>query len=113
MNWQSLKTSPTVTVAESVLDALSLWQAGLREVTCVFGVQGVTDDLKELVRRFEVKELTLCLDGDAAGQAATQRLAEAFQDLKIASAKMPDDKDPYQVLRVHSCFGTWPGAPSR
>ncbi len=98
LNWQSLKTSPTVTVAESVLDALSLWQAGLREVTCVFGVQGVTDDLKELVRRFEVKELTLCLDGDAAGQAATQRLAEAFQDLKIASAKMPDDKDPNQVL---------------
>ena len=98
LNWQSLKTSPTVTVAESVLDALSLWQAGLREVTCVFGVQGVTDDLKELVRRFDVKELTICLDGDPAGQAATQRLAEAFQDLKIASAKMPDDKDPNQVL---------------
>ena len=99
LNWQSLKTSPSVTVAESVLDALSLWQAGLREVTCVYGAQGLTDDLKELVQQFEVRELTLCLDGDAAGQAASQRLADSFRDLKVSVAKMPDGKDPNQVLQ--------------
>ena len=99
LNWQSLKASPSVTVAESVLDALSLWQAGLREVTCVFGVQGLSEDLKELLQRFEVKELTLCLDGDSAGQAATQRLAQVFEDLKISQVVLPDGKDPSQILQ--------------
>lgn len=101
LNWQSLKASPSVVVAESVLDALSLWQAGLREVSCVFGVQGLTDDFRDLIKRFEVQELTLCLDGDRAGQEATARLGRVLQELnlKASTITLPDGKDPSQILK--------------
>jgi DNA primase catalytic core len=100
LNWQAMKACPSVNVAESVLDALSLFQAGLRESTCLFGVQGLTDDFQELLARYKVSELTLCFDGDRAGLEATQKYTELFQSrgLKVLSARLPEGKDPNQVL---------------
>ena len=40
LNWPALKTSSRVVLTESVLDALSFWQAGIREVSCLHGVSG-------------------------------------------------------------------------
>ena len=101
LNWQSLKISPSITVAESVLDALSLWQAGVREATCIYGVQGLTEDFKALVKRFEVKDVTLCLDGDRAGQEATQKTSSILREmgLQVSSVILPDEKDPSQLLQ--------------
>ena len=51
LNWQALKSTQVIVVAESVLDALSLWMAGCGEVTCLYGVQAIPRDLLELMGR--------------------------------------------------------------
>ena len=100
LNWQALKASSSVLVAESVIDALSLWQAGAREATCVYGVQGLTEDFRVLLKRFEVKEVTLCLDGDRAGLEATQKFSGVFQEmgLQVSAVRLPEGQDPSQLL---------------
>jgi DNA primase len=100
LNWQALKASSSVVLAESVIDALSLFQAGIRESTCLFGVQGLNSDLEELLRRFKTDEVTFCLDGDRAGLEATQKFTGLFQSrgLRVATVRLPEAKDPNQVL---------------
>lgn len=100
LNWVALKSSQRLYVTESVLDALSLWQAGLREVTCLHGLSGLPADLKELMKRHKTRQVVLCLDGDAAGQAALPRLTELLTgfDVEVQSIKLPGGKDPNELL---------------
>ena len=101
LNWQALKVSSSVVVAESVLDALSLWQAGVREASCIYGVQGLTEDFRSLLKRFEVKEITLCLDGDRPGLEATAKLSGILRELglEVSAVRLPEGQDPSQILQ--------------
>lgn len=101
LNWQALQTCTSAVVTESVLDALSFWRAGQTGVTCLYGVQGIPEGFEELLKSYGIQELTLALDGDRAGQAATQRLAQSFSQRGFACSalEMPDGKDPNQVLQ--------------
>ena len=100
LNWQALKANREVWLAESVFDALSLWVAGCREVTCIYGVQGFTRDHEELFGRFATAEVRFCLDGDAAGRKATERLGAQLmgKGLRCLSVPMPDNQDANTVL---------------
>jgi len=101
LNWQALKVSSSIVVAESVLDALSLWQAGVREASCIYGVQGMTEDFRALLKRFEVKEVTLGLDGDRAGLEATGKVSAVLREmgLEVSAVLWPEGKDPNQLLQ--------------
>ncbi|MFN8613794.1 MAG: CHC2 zinc finger domain-containing protein [Vulcanimicrobiota bacterium] len=107
LNWLCLRTSSRIYVTEGVLDALSLWQAGLREVTCLHGLAGVSGDLKELLKRHRTKEVVLCLDGDKAGQDALLRLQETFEGLRVsvASLQLPAGQDPNLMLQTLGASG--------
>jgi len=100
LNWQALKLSPQIVVAESVIDAMSVWVAGCREVTCLFGVQGLPQDLSELLGRFATREVLLCLDADDAGRDATARLSIALsgRGIHCFRAELPDGHDANQIL---------------
>jgi len=101
LNWLCFKTSSRIYVTEGVLDALSLWQAGIREVTCLHGLSGLSGDLKELLKRHKTQEVVLCLDGDKAGLEALPRVQEAFSNLglTVTHHKLPDGKDPNAMLQ--------------
>ena len=100
LQWQSLKQARRVWVTESVLDAFSLWMAGVRDVTCLFGAGSLPPDLEALLGRFGTPEVVFCLDSDRAGQDATQRFAERLQvkGLRCFSVALPIGKDPNQAL---------------
>ena len=100
LNWQVLKSTQVIVVAESVLDALSLWTAGCGEVTCLYGVQGIPRDLHELLGRYAIREVRFCLDADEAGREATTRLGQllARQDIRWSTILLPEGRDPNQVL---------------
>ncbi|MCE7874508.1 toprim domain-containing protein [bacterium CPR1] len=100
LHWQALQGSPTIWVAEGPLDALSLWQAGLKSSTCLFGLQPPWPDFEELLRRYGVREVRLCLDGDEPGQKALPRLASWFtgQGLQCQTARLPEAFDPNRLL---------------
>ncbi|MBI4869004.1 MAG: toprim domain-containing protein, partial [Candidatus Wallbacteria bacterium] len=99
LNWQALRSCTRLVVAESVLDALSVWAAGVRDVTCLYGVGGLPCDLDDLLKRSSVKELVWCLDADRAGREATQRLAGRLES-RFASrtVELPEGQDANAVL---------------
>jgi DNA primase catalytic core len=70
------KSHPTLFLTEGILDGLSLWQAGLRNVIALYGAQGWTADHETLLRAHGVSEVVLCLDQDEAGHAAATKLKE-------------------------------------
>ena len=100
LNWQGLKLSPTAVLAESVLDALSLWRAGVPEATCLYGVQGVPQNFEETLSDSGIREVVFCLDGDRAGKAATEKLSGRFQarGLRCSRVDLPESKDPNKIL---------------
>ena len=73
-NGACAKTNPTLMVVEAILDGMSLWQAGFKNVIALYGTGGWTADHEKLLREQGTTEVYLCLDNDDAGRAATERL---------------------------------------
>src|SRR5690606_28947867 len=59
--------SPEVILAESVIDALTFWSAGLRNVTCIWGTEGFTDDHLTAFKTKKTRRVFLAYDSDEAG----------------------------------------------
>ncbi len=73
-NAAAAKTSQTLFITEAILDGMSLWQAGYRNVIALYGTNGWTGDHEQLLRENGATEAYLCLDNDEAGATATARL---------------------------------------
>ena len=69
-------TSPELILCESLIDALTFWQAGFRNVTCAYGVNGFTDEHRAALRDAGTKCVLIAFDRDAAGDAAAEKLAD-------------------------------------
>lgn len=100
LNWQSLQLSSSVLITESVLDALSFWRAGITNVTCLYGVQGMPRDFGDVLMAAGVRELSFCLDADKAGKDATRRYCASLTErgFRCHTLELPDAKDPNQLL---------------
>lgn len=101
LQWQALKRGPRVYLAESVLDALSLWQAGVKDVTCLYGAGHLHSDLEALLGKLGTQEVVFTLDGDQAGLAGVQRLSQQIvqRGIHCSWTPLPDGKDPNQLLQ--------------
>ena len=73
-NGAAAKLSQSLFVTEAILDALSLWQAGFKNVIALYGANGWTTDHEKLLDENGTTEVYLCLDNDATGAEATARL---------------------------------------
>jgi DNA primase catalytic core len=75
-NGASAKTNPALFMTEAILDGMSLWQAGFRNVIALYGGNGWTPGHETLLRESNTREVFLCLDNDESGRTATERLKE-------------------------------------
>jgi hypothetical protein len=64
-----------VILCEALIDALTFWAAGYRNVTASYGVEGFTADHLAAFRRHGVQRVLIAYDRDAAGDAAAAKLA--------------------------------------
>ena len=107
INWHALRAASVggrsqkkaVVVAESVFDALSLWVAGIRDVTCCFGVSSLPVDLTESLKRYQVTKATFFFDGDEAGRKGARARASELTGKQIhcSVVDLPSG-DPNEVL---------------
>src|SRR5580658_4426378 len=74
-NEQALEASKEIILCESLIDALTFWCAGFRNVTASYGVQGFTDDHREAFERHGTRQAILAYDRDEAGEKAAVTLA--------------------------------------
>jgi DNA primase catalytic core len=88
-------------LCESIIDALTLWCAGFRNVTCSYGVNGFTDAHRALIEEVKPNRLVLCYDNDDAGNNAAPKLAEELtaKGVHVVRAKLPPGKDINNVAR--------------
>ncbi|ULH27676.1 CHC2 zinc finger domain-containing protein [Leptospira weilii] len=71
-------------LCESVLDALTFWENGIRNVTCSYGVEGYTEELHERILEKGISKIYIAYDGDAAGDKGAMSLYERFKKEKVA-----------------------------
>ncbi|MDC9583301.1 CHC2 zinc finger domain-containing protein, partial [Xenorhabdus sp. PR6a] len=74
-NEQALQASKSLILCESLIDALSFWVAGYRNVTAAYGVNGVTADHWLAFEQHGIKQILIAFDNDTAGNNAAVKLA--------------------------------------
>jgi DNA primase len=84
LNFQAARSSSEVILAESVLDALSFHHAGISTAIPIYGTNGFTAEMLDLLKREQVRRVILALDGDDAGRKATASLKEKLTAAGIA-----------------------------
>ena len=75
-NVAALKDSKEVIVCEALIDALTFWVAGYRNVTAAYGVEGFTSDHLDAFQRYGIERVLIAYDRDDAGDRAAVKLAE-------------------------------------
>jgi len=96
--------SDHVYVVESPMSVLVLKSRGIDNVVATFGAK-VDKQQLELLRRFN--SLTVFMDGDLPGRAATQHLVEELNCYtKVAIIETPDDEDPATLLEIPSSINS-------
>jgi len=74
-NVEALAASKEIIVCEALIDALTFWCAGYRNVTAAYGVEGFTDDHLAAFKQHGTERILIAYDRDEAGEKAAQRLA--------------------------------------
>ncbi|NJS36658.1 MAG: toprim domain-containing protein [Brachymonas sp.] len=67
--------SKDIILCESIIDALTFWCAGYRNVTTAYGVEGFTDELMQAFKANNVARVLIAYDRDEAGDRAADKLA--------------------------------------
>jgi len=74
-NGEVLTESKEIILCESIIDALTFWVHGFRNVVPAFGVNGFTEELFEAMRACGTTRVLIAYDRDEAGDAAAAKLA--------------------------------------
>jgi DNA primase catalytic core len=74
-NLPALRGSKTVILCEALIDALTFWCAGHRNVTASYGVEGFTADHLAAFKSSGTETVLIAYDRDEAGERAAESLA--------------------------------------
>jgi DNA primase catalytic core len=75
-NLEALSASKEIILCESLIDALSFWCAGFRNVTASYGIEGFTTDHLKAFQAHHTERVLIAYDRDAAGEAASEKLSK-------------------------------------
>ncbi|MBI5440827.1 MAG: toprim domain-containing protein, partial [Deltaproteobacteria bacterium] len=78
-NVQALAAAKEVILCEALIDALTFWCAGYRNVTAAYGVEGFTQDHLDAFKRYGTEHVLIAYDRDEAGDRAAGKLAERLR----------------------------------
>ncbi|MCU7848128.1 MAG: toprim domain-containing protein [Candidatus Thiodiazotropha sp. (ex Lucinoma kastoroae)] len=79
-NVEALAASPEIILCESLIDALTFWCAGYRNVTCSYGTEGFIADHLAAFKKYGTERVLIAYDRDEAGNKAADKLAKQLID---------------------------------
>jgi hypothetical protein len=82
-NELAIEVSKEIILCEALIDALTFWCAGFRNVTASYGVGGFTDDHRAAFRKHGVRRVWIAYDRDEAGEKAALSLSEELLAMGI------------------------------
>jgi DNA primase len=77
-NVDALTASKEIILCEALIDALTFWCAGYRNVTSAYGTEGFTEDILAAFKRHGTERVLIAYDRDEAGERAAAKHAEAL-----------------------------------
>ena len=75
-NLAALAASQEIILCESLIDALTFWCHGYRNVTASYGIEGFTGEHLAAFKQYEIERALIAYDRDAAGDQAADKLAK-------------------------------------
>jgi DNA primase len=100
-NLEALAESKEIILCEALIDALTFWCAGLRNVTTSYGINGFTDETFEALRAYDTRRVVIAYDRDDAGERAAGELASRLCQAGIGAyrALFPHGMDANEYAR--------------
>jgi DNA primase len=74
-NLAALPASPEIILCEALIDALTFWGAGFRNVTASYGIEGFTAEHLAAFQKHGTQRVLLAYDRDEPGERAAAKLA--------------------------------------
>ena len=87
-NEEALEASEEIILCESLIDALTFWCAGFRNVTASYGVNGFTDDHRAAFRKYDARKVIIAYDRDEAGDTGAAALANELMASGIECSRV-------------------------
>ncbi len=78
-NIEAFKASDEIILCEALIDAMTLWVHGFRNVTASYGTSGFTASHLAAFKQHEIKRVIIAYDRDEAGNRSAVQLAEKLQ----------------------------------
>ena len=75
-NLAALKASKEIILTEALIDAMTFWCAGYRNVTSSYGIEGFTDDHLAAFKQHGTERVLIAYDRDDAGERGAQKVAD-------------------------------------
>ena len=94
-NFEALQSYEELILCESIIDALTFWIAGYRNVTATFGTNGFTDELLDAIQNSNIKRVLIAFDNDNAGNHGADEAAKKLNAVGIDAfrIKFPTGQD--------------------
>ncbi|HFD11989.1 MAG TPA: toprim domain-containing protein [Crenotrichaceae bacterium] len=78
-NIEALKASREIILCEALIDAMTFWVHGFRNVTSSYGTSGFTASHLAAFKEYDIQRVLIAYDRDEAGNKAAEQLAEKLQ----------------------------------
>lgn len=100
-NEEALAASKEIILCEALIDALTFWCAGFRNVTASYGVNGFTDDHRRAFQQHGTERVYIAYDRDEAGEKAAAALAGELMGmgLECLRVQFPKGMDANEYAR--------------
>lgn len=84
----AFKGADEIILCESLIDALTFWCAGYRNVTCAYGTNGFTPEILAALKTHQIKRVLIAYDRDAAGESAALKLTDLLNAENIETYRI-------------------------
>ena len=75
-NIAALQASREIILCEALIDALTFWCSGYRNVTAAYGIEGFTEEHVDAFKRHGTERVLIAYDRDEAGERGAAKVAE-------------------------------------
>ena len=89
-NYRAFKIYDSLILCEGIIDALSLFAHGFKNVSCLFGLNGLTEDIKTAIHENRIKKLYFAFDNEEKAKEKARACAEEFPSVIGKWIELPE-----------------------
>ena len=106
-NETAMKATDEIILCKSILEALTFWSAGFRNVTASYGQDGFTGDIHSALMRNDIKRVQIAYDNTEEGDKAAAEIGKrlAADGLEIFRIRFPEGMDANRYARLRQPAG--------